>query len=77
VRPISLTELARAGAVSKEHLARLFRRRYGVSPGSALELAHVTVWQLQILILLVRRLGGSLKPVAGVVPTSHRWRWVA
>jgi transcriptional regulator GlxA family with amidase domain len=55
VRPISLTELARAGAVSKEHLARLFRRRYGVSPGSALELAHVTVWQLQILILLVRR----------------------
>jgi AraC family transcriptional regulator len=41
MRPMSLTELARAGAVSKEHLARLFHRRYGVGPVSALELVRL------------------------------------
>jgi AraC family transcriptional regulator len=41
VRGISLGELAQAGAVSKEHVARLFRRRYGVGPVTALELVRL------------------------------------
>lgn len=41
IRPVSLPELAEAAAVSKAHLARLFRRQFGVGVVEGLELVRL------------------------------------